>query len=292
MRDSQGRHLLPRRSVLAAGITGAAALGLGLGGRFGSTPPGTPVPLANQSNVSVERLYSHARNCFINFVLMFPKGVPRQGLPVCLMLHGRFGDARKSVGGLPDWLSASVSSGRIPPFAFLAVDGGGNNYWHRRPNDDPLWMLLGEVPRWLAERNLGGPDHLPFAASGISMGGFGALLYARRRREMGHPLSAAAVVSPALITSWPEMRKRKAFATEAEWAEIDPLRHIGSLGNLPLGVWCGTEDRFIEGTRRFIRMAEPDYASTTPGGHNSRYYRKALPELVNFIGGELPTPTR
>ncbi|MER7015680.1 alpha/beta hydrolase-fold protein [Saccharopolyspora sp. NPDC000359] len=287
MRDSQGRNLLPRRSVLAAGITGAAALGLGLGGRIGTTPTSAPVPLANQSNVSVERLYSPARNCFINFVLMFPKGVPRRGLPVCLMLHGRFGDARKSAAGLPDWLTQSVSEGRVPPFAFLAVDGGGNNYWHRRPNDDPLWMLLGEVPRWLAERNLGGPDNVPFAAAGISMGGFGALLYARRRREMGDPLTAAAVVSPALITSWPEMRKRKAFANEAEWAAIDPLRHIKSLGNLPLGVWCGTEDRFIEGTRRFIRLAEPEYSSTTSGGHNSRYYRKALPELVDFIGGEL-----
>ncbi|MGW1678013.1 alpha/beta hydrolase [Saccharopolyspora sp. NPDC002376] len=287
MRDSQGPPL-PRRSVLAAGITGAAALGLGLGGRMGSTPPETPVAMSTQSNVSVERLYSHARNCFIDFVLMFPKGVARQGLPVCLMLHGRFGDARKSVFSLPDWLSGSVAAGRIPPFAFLAVDGGGNSYWHRRPNDDPMWMLLGEVPRWLAERNLGGTRHQPFASAGISMGGFGTLLYARRRREMGDPLSAAAVVSPALITSWPEMRKRKAFANEAEWAAIDPLRHIKSLGDLPLGVWCGTEDRFIEGTRRFIRLAEPDYASTTPGGHNSHYYRKALPELVNFIGGELP----
>ncbi|GAA4613586.1 alpha/beta hydrolase [Saccharopolyspora hordei] len=287
MRDSRGRHLLPRRSVLAAGLTGAAALGLGLGGQVGSAPRETAVPLANQPNVSVERLYSRARNRSVNFVLMFPEGVPRRDLPVCLMLHGRFGDARKSAAGLPDWLSQSVAAGRIPPFAFLAVDGGGNNYWHRRPNDDPLWMLLGEVPRWLAERNLGGRRHRPFAAAGISMGGFGALLYARRRREMGHPLTAAAVVSPALITSWPEMRKRKAFANEAEWAAIDPLRHIKALGDLPLGVWCGTEDRFIEGTRRFIRLADPEYASTTPGGHNSRYYRKALPELVDFIGTQL-----
>ncbi|MCI2416252.1 esterase family protein [Saccharopolyspora sp. K220] len=280
-------RMLGRRSVLASGVAGLAALGLGLTGDAGERPVSRAAPLADQTNVSVERVPSRARNRDVNLVTMFPKGVAREGLPVCLMLHGRFGDARKSVGGLPTWLSASVAAGRIPPFAFLAVDGGGNSYWHRWPGDDPMWMLLDEVPRWLAERRLGGENGQPFAAAGISMGGFGALLYARRRREQGDPLSAAAVVSPALITSWREMSKRRAFANEAAWAAIDPLRHIDALGDVPLGVWCGTEDRFIQGTRRFIQAAEPAYASTTPGGHNSRYYRKALPELVDFTGTHL-----
>jgi S-formylglutathione hydrolase FrmB len=281
--DSTGR-MLSRRSVLAAGVAGFAGLSLGLSADVGAR---SAVPLAGQSNVSVEQVHSQARNCAVNLVTMYPEGVAREGLPVCLMLHGRFGDARKSAGGLPSWLTSSVAAGRVPPFAFLAVDGGGNSYWHRWPGDDPMWMLLDEVPRWLAERGLGGEDGLPFAAAGISMGGFGALLYARRRREMGHPISVAAVVSPALITSWQEMSKRRAFASEAEWAEMDPLRHIGALGDVPLGVWCGTEDRFIVGTRRFIRAADPEYASTTSGGHNSRYYRKALPEVVDFVGTQL-----
>ncbi|GAA0531555.1 esterase [Saccharopolyspora subtropica] len=287
MGDASGRRLLRRRSVLAAGITGAASLGVALASGLSTGGVHHAVPLANQQNVFVEQVYSHARNRHVNLVTMFPKGVAREGLPVCLMLHGRFGDARRSASGLPTWLSRSVAAGRVPPYAFLAVDGGGNSYWHRRPGDDPMWMLLDEVPRWLAARDLGGEGGLPFAAAGISMGGFGALLYARRRREQGDPLSAAAVVAPALITSWREMSKRRAFANEAEWAAIDPLRHIDALGDVPLGVWCGTEDRFIEGTRRFIRQAKPEYASTTPGGHNSRYYRKALPELVDFVGAQL-----
>ncbi len=86
------------------------------------------------------------------------------------------------------------------------------------------------------------------------------------------------------------MSKRRAFASEAEWAAIDPLHHLDALGDIPLGVWCGTEDRFIEGTRRFISAARPEYASTTSGGHNSRYYRKALPEVVDFVGARLATP--
>ena len=283
------RRLVSRRTVLTSGVVGAAAVGLGLSGDTGTNTERHAVPLADQTNVLVEQVYSQARERPVNIVTMFPKGVARQGLPVCLMLHGRFGDARKSAGGLPTWLTDSVAARRIPPYAFLAVDGGANSYWHRWPGDDPMSMLLDEVPGWLAERELGGSDGQPFAVSGISMGGFGALVYTRRRREHGNPVKATAVVSPALITNWPEMNKRRAFADEAAWAAIDPLRHIRSLGNVPLGVWCGTEDRFITGTRRFIAAAHPEVASTSPGGHNSRYYRKALAELVDFVGRKLAT---
>ena len=280
-----------RRTLLAAGLFGVGALGLGLRGDSGGAElQSTAVPLAKQDNVLVETVFSQARNRDVELVTMYPDGVPREGLPVCLMLHGRFGDARKSAGGLPTWLTDSVAARRIPPYAFLAVDGGANSYWHRWPGDDPMSMLLDEVPGGLAERDLGGEDGQPFAVSGISMGGFGALVYTRRRREHGNPVKATAVVSPALITNWPEMNKRRAFANEAAWAAIDPLRHVRSLGSVPLGVWCGTGDRFIVGTRKFVAKARPEYASiASPGGHNSRYYRKALPELVDFVGRKLAT---
>lgn len=278
-----------RRTVLTSGLVGAAGVGLGLSSDKESGNIGPTRPLANQSNVSVESVHSQARNREVDLVMMYPEGVPKAGLPVCLVLHGRFGDARKSAGGLPAWLSKAVADRKIPPFAFLAVDGGGNSYWHRRPDDDPMWMLLDEVPRWLAERGLGGPDGQPFAAAGISMGGFGALVYARRRNEHEIPLQATAVVSPALITNWRQMRRRDAFSDEQEWAALDPLRNVDKLEDVPLGVWCGTGDRFIKGTRRFIDLAKPDVASTTAGGHNSRYYRKALPQVVGFIGNHLDT---
>ncbi|GAA3362223.1 MULTISPECIES: alpha/beta hydrolase family protein [Saccharopolyspora] len=279
-----------RRTLLTSGLVGAGALGLGLSSDSGGAlVPAEPLPLAKQSNVSVERVHSQARNREVEIVTMYPSGVSRDRIPVCLMLHGRFGDARKSAGGLPSWLTTAVATGKVPPFAFLAVDGGGNSYWHQRFGDDPMWMLLDEVPRWLAERGIGGDDGQPFAVSGISMGGFGALLYTRRRNELEIPVEATAVVSPALITNWPEMARRRAFADEADWRAIDPMRHIPELGDVPLGVWCGTRDRFITGTRKFVRKARPEVASvSTPGGHNSRYYRLALPEVVDFVGGYAP----
>lgn len=267
-----------RRVILTSGIVGLGALGLGLST---DTDDGTPVNQAAQlaSNVSVEQIHSKARGRAVDMVVMQPRGVDPRGLPVCLMLHGRFGDALDLTAGMPTYLSNSFEQKRIPAYTMLAVDGGRTSYWH----DDPMTMLLKEVPEWLAERGLGRIR----AVGGVSMGGFGALLYARRRHELGDPLRAAAVVSPALFTSWKAMRTRNAFRDEAEWDELDPLRHISSLNGLPLGVWCGNGDRFIKGTRRFIRLAHPQVASITPGRHNSAYFRQAFPRLVDFIGQHL-----
>lgn len=278
-REPIGRAM-SRRFVLSSGIAGLGALGLGL-----STDTGTPVHQAMPltGNVSVEQIRSRSRGRPVDMVVMHPSGVDPQGLPVCLMLHGRYGDAMDLVSGVPSWLSDSFEQKRIPPYIVLAVDGGQTSYWH----DDPMTMLLDEVPGWLAERGLGGPGGRIAAVSGISMGGFGALLYARRRAELGDPVRAAGVISPALFTTWRRMRTRDAFRNEAEWASLDPLRHIDALGDLPLGVWCGNADRFIKGTRRFIRRAQPEHSSTTPGRHNTAYFRQALPELVDFVGGHL-----
>ncbi|WP_460962403.1 alpha/beta hydrolase [Parasphingorhabdus pacifica] len=280
---------MSRRTALTFGFTGLAAASLGLtGDATSTTQDADPVPFGNLPNVSIERVHSQARNREVDLLTIYPEGIPREGLPVCLVLHGRYGDARNSAAGLPAWLSAAVARGAVPPFALLAVDGGSNSYWHRVEGDDPMWMLIDEVPRWLGERGLGGEDGQPFGVCGISMGGFGALVYTRRRNEHRIPLRSTAVVSPALVTDWSTMRKRGAFANEADWAELDPLRHVGALGDVPLGVWCGTSDRFIKGARRFIDLANPEVASTTPGGHNSRYYRKALPEMIRFVGDKVP----
>ena len=282
-------HPVRRRTALTFGLAGLATAGMGLTSDTSiKTQNVDPVPFGNLPNVSLERVHSQARNREIDLITIFPEGVPVEELPVCLVLHGRFGDARNAAAGMPSWLTSAVNSGATPPFAFLSVDGGSNTYWHRVEGDDPMWMLIDEVPRWLAERGFGGKDGQPFAVCGISTGGFGALVYTRRRNEHNIPLDATAVVSPALVTDWEIMRKRRAFANEADWADLDPLRHVDELDDVPLGVWCGTEDRFVTGARRFVDLANPEVASITPGGHNSRFYRKALPEAVHFVGGKLP----
>jgi S-formylglutathione hydrolase FrmB len=230
--------------------------------------------------IRFERVYSAARHREVTLAFYLPAAVHARGLPMSILLHGLNGDARHAaVGGLPEVLSAAVAKGSVPAFGFVAVDGG-NHYWHENfPGDDPMAMLLDELPRWLKERGYGEP----FAVTGVSMGGFGSLLYARRRAERGDPVAAAAVISPGLITTWPEMAKRRAFKNEAEWASLDPLRHLRATGPTALGVWIGDRDRFIEGTRRFIQAVRPEVSAVKPGGHDDGLYRKVTPEVVRFL---------
>ena len=108
---------------------------------------------------------------------------------------------------------------------------------------------------------------------GMSMGGFGALLYARRRAERRQPVQALALLAPALITAWDEMSKRDAFHSAADWASMDPLRHLGAIQGVPTAVSCGTEDPFISGVRKFIADTHPVLAYTARGRHGDSFNR-------------------
>ncbi|MFC9995995.1 alpha/beta hydrolase [Nocardia sp. NPDC127526] len=232
-----------------------------------------------------ERLHSAARGRAVNVVTILPPGVRTEGLPMSLLLHGLHGNAHEAaVGDLGGVLAAMVAARLVPAFGFMAIDGG-DNYWHEHHSgDDPMRMLLDDAPRWLAERGLGGPGGEPFACTGTSMGGFGALLYSRRRTERGRPAKAIATISPGLITSWSEMRKRNAFDNADEWAALDPLRNIDKLGPAPIGLWVGDRDKFVEGGRQFIANARPEVGLVSPGGHTEEYWRTITPDVVRFLG--------
>ncbi|WP_187703069.1 alpha/beta hydrolase [Nocardia yunnanensis] len=234
--------------------------------------------------ISTERVYSKSRGREVDLVTILPPGVPAENLPVSLLLHGLHGTARTAaVGNIAGLLAAAVTTRLSPAFGFVALDGG-DNYWHDHgTGDDPMSMLVNEVPGWLAQRRLGGADGLPFAVTGTSMGGFGAFVYSRRRFEQGRPLSAVATMSPGLLTSWTEMAKRNAFINADQWAALDPLRNLDKLGPAPIGLWCGDRDRFIEGCRRFIATAHPEVGLITPGAHTDEYWSTVTPDVLRFL---------
>jgi len=296
MEDDKPRAAVHRRTVLAAlGAAGVTAAGLGVA-LNGSAPLGEalrlavgiagPKPAGKRAVVKVDRVHSAARGRDVDLVTIVPPGPTPKDLPMSILLHGLHGNARyAAVGGMVEVYTSAVVRGAVRPFGYVAVDGG-DNYWHENvPGDDPMAMLLEEVPRWLAERGLG-PQ--PFAATGVSMGGFGALLYARRRNERRDPLKAVATIAPGLLTSWPEMAKRKAFANAEQWASLDPLKHQAELGDVPVGVWIGDKDRFIVGARQFIKEKKPVVGSIGPGGHDDRFFRRAVPDVVRFVGKRVP----
>lgn len=277
---------LTRRTALVAG-----ACGLGVAAAAASTargPVSAPVQRAlavapDDGATRVERVWSVARTREIDLVTLLPSAAPPANLPMVLLLHGLHGRARTAAptGTLPELVS-QVSRSDVPPFGFVAVDGG-DDYWHENHRgDDPMAMLLEEVPVWLAQRGLG--EGQPFAVMGESMGGFGALLYARRRAERRQPVRALALLAPALILTWTEMSKRQAFHDAADWASMDPLKHLRATAGTPTAVWCGTEDPFIAGVRRFIGATHPMIGYTAHGRHGDSFNRTVVPSAVGFLG--------
>jgi S-formylglutathione hydrolase FrmB len=273
-----------RALVIGAGVAGLSAIGVG----FATGSGGFDVPTERKITAvppRIEQVRSRHRGRTVDLVTFLPTATPPADLPVCLLLHGRHGTARRSaLPGMTQRLANTVASGAVPPFAFVAVDGG-DNYWHEvHPGDDPMAMLLDEMPGWLAERGL---RRTPFACAGVSMGGFGALLYARRRNERHNPVQAAAAISPGLLLSWQEMNTRGAFRDATQWAELDPLRNVPTLGSTPTGIWCGKNDHFITGARRFVQLAHPEAAYTGPGGHDPAFFGSCVPSLIAFLGTHL-----
>ncbi|WP_051899242.1 alpha/beta hydrolase [Sciscionella sediminilitoris] len=249
-----------------------------------STPNRKPRPV-EYTPVTVERVRSAARGRTVHLAITRPSGVNPERLPVCLLLHGLHGNARGILPRLAPRMAASMNGGALTPFVFAALDGGDNYWHHARPTDDPMRMLLDEAPVWLAER---GFQRTPFAAAGVSMGGFGALLYARRRAERADPVRAVAAISPGLLLSWTLMRKRHAFSGAPQWADLDPLRHVDALRGIPTGIWCGTSDPFISGAQRFIAAAHPEFIHLAPGRHNARFWSSCVPSLLDFLGKYAP----
>lgn len=236
-----------------------------------------PVSLAT---TSVARVYSPSRGANLNLVSFLPARVSPARLPVCLLLPGTPGDPRRAMPDLSAALSAEAAGEGGRPFAVVALDGGVNSWHQQRPGADPMDVLVDELPAWLAAHGFTGA---PVVAAGIGMGGFDALLYARRRNERGIPVRAVAAISPGLATTWAEASTRHTFQDEAQWAELDPLRHVSALGRTSVGVWCGERDPDLAGIREFVRLAHPRVADIR-AGHGSASFRVMLAGALRFLG--------
>ena len=156
---------LGRRTVLrgAVGVAGAAAVHT-----FVRPAPAVAAPsLITGSFVSAAR-----GGVTTNFAVARPPGQSEALRPV-IALHGKGSDAAAVMaGGVEQGLAQAVNAG-LPPFAVVAVDGGGS-YWHRRTSgEDAGAMVLGELLPMLGEQGL---DTSRVGFLGWSMGGYGALL--------------------------------------------------------------------------------------------------------------------
>ncbi|ARG92437.1 alpha/beta hydrolase-fold protein [Mycobacterium kansasii] len=290
---------LSRRAVLGLG----ASATLGAGGVFAldmllqprtshATPApaiGTNVPLAPTRpldppppaqaapTMTTGSFVSAARGGIsTNWAIARPPGQTKPLRPV-IALHGKGSDAATVMaGGVEQGLAQAVNAG-LPPFAVVAVDGGGS-YWHKRASgEDSGAMVLSELIPLLDTHNL---DTSRVAFLGWSMGGYGALLLGGR---LGPARTAAiCAVSPAVwLTAG--AAAPGAFDGADDFA-ANSVFGMPALGSIPIRVDCGDSDPFYSATKQFIaQLPNPPAGGFSPGGHNGGFWSSQLPAELTWM---------
>jgi S-formylglutathione hydrolase FrmB len=289
---------LNRRTILrlgagaAAGATGAYAFGAllpsapapspvsmtGLGAPL-APPPLPPLePAAAPAPTMVTGSFvSAARGgANTNWAIARPPGQSTPLRPL-IALHGKDSDAATVMaGGVEPGLAQAVAAG-LPPFAVVAVDGGGS-YWHQRASgEDSGAMVLDELIPLLAEQGL---DTSRIGFLGWSMGGYGALLLGAR---LGPARTAAiCAVSPALWQS-SGATAPGAFDGADDYA-ANSVWGLPALGSIPIRIDCGNSDPFYTATQEFIdQLPTPPAGGFSPGGHDGVYWSSQLPAELAWI---------
>jgi S-formylglutathione hydrolase FrmB len=299
MPDLSRRTLLGLGAGAAVGAAGGYALDLLFQPRTSHATPvatavsktGTEVPLAPAPSAPLEPAPSAAAQptmvtgSFVsaarggvstNWAIARPPGQTKTLRPV-IALHGKGSDASTVMaGGVEQGLAQAVNAG-LPPFAVVAVDGGGG-YWHKRASgEDAGAMVLSELIPMLDGKGL---DTSRLAFLGWSMGGYGALLLGGR---LGPARTAAiCAVSPALWLS-SGAAAPGAFDGPDDFA-ANSVFGMPALASIPIRVDCGDSDPFSGATKQFIaQLPNPPAGGFSPGGHNGEFWSSQLPAELTWM---------
>ncbi|HKG21141.1 MAG TPA: alpha/beta hydrolase-fold protein [Blastocatellia bacterium] len=230
--------------------------------------------------------------------------------PVLYLLHGytdsdmawiQFGEA--------NLIADEAIAGRsIPPMIIVMPDAGVswyiNNYDNSVKYED--FFIKEFIPR-IESTYRARPEKQYRAVAGLSMGGYGALVYTLRHPDI---FAACAAFSAAIFTDEETMGR-----TDEVWARIDSVlygpglkgkdrltdhyksynpihlvRNAGTekLKNLRLYIDCGDDDFLYKGNATFhilLRdMKIPHEYRARDGGHTWSYWRSGLIDGLRFIG--------
>lgn len=261
---------LSRRTVLRL-AAGAAA-----GGAVVSAVTGSPFVAAAPTLITGSFVSAARGGITTNFAIARPP-VPTGSLRPVIALHGKGSDAAAVMAGGVERRLAQAASAGLPPFAVVAVDGGGS-YWHRRDTgEDAGAMVLDELLPMLTEQGL---DTSRVGFLGWSMGGYGALLLGAR---LGPARTAAiCAVSPALWLS-PGAAAPGAFDGPADFV-ANSVFGLPALGSIPLRIDCGYDDPFSAATDEFIAgLPSPPAGGFSPGGHDGGFWSSQLPAEIAWM---------
>jgi S-formylglutathione hydrolase FrmB len=196
--------------------------------------------------------------------------------PLLVFLHGRVGGTEGPESNLSRALLDGLDrlGSRAP--AVLLVNGGSSSYYHDR--DSGAWgtyVLRRAIPAGL--RRLGA-DPRRIAIGGISMGGFGALHLAARRR-----FCAVGGHSPALWLSGGET-PAGAFDDADDFAAVTPFGRRLRTRSVWLDV--GSSDPFRAATTEFGRQIDAR-VRVWKGGHDGDYWDAHMGSYLRFYASAL-----
>ena len=232
--------------------------------------------------------YSRARRRSVGCTIAYPPG-HRSGdeLPLVVMLHGFGGNHATALAGMSPAQAVALKAGGepLPPMAMVTVDGG-NGYWNPHPGDDPMTMVTGELIPRCQRLGLGRPPR-PIGMMGISMGGYGALLFAEKYPQL---IAAVAAISPAIWTSYAQANAANstAYASAAAFDANDTITHAASLAGIPVRVASGYDDPFYPGVQALARAlpagAIMDFGH---GCHTGPFFLEQEPPSLAFLARHL-----
>lgn len=263
--------LLPARPPLATPVTMT-----GTGIPLAPSPPLEPATAPAPTMVTGSFVSAARGGVPTNWAIARPPGQTKPLRPM-IALHGKGSSAATVMdGGVEPGLAQAVGAG-LPPFAVVAVDGGGS-YWHKRASgEDSGAMVLNELIPMLGSQGL---DTSRVAFLGWSMGGYGALLLGGR---LGPARTAAiCAVSPALWMS-SGAAAPGAFDGPDDWS-ANSVFGMPALASIPIRVDCGNSDPFYSATKQFVaQLPNPPAGGFSPGGHDASFWSSQLPAELTWM---------
>lgn len=267
---------ISRRALLTGGAAVAVTGAVGVGGWVaapGSVKyrikeelglnPDPYVPDVPSGLIQVETVTSEAMG-EVRLFTAVPDGFgDGAGLPVLVVLHGASASVDDFAGFGFGQFATAIAQESLP--MVLAGTDDGPNGWLPDGVVDPFRMLTDDLPGWLAER---GFDAERRGLWGWSRGGYGALAFAETHPDW---MRALALFSPALHEG------------------DDLVRGLDPLADVPVGIWCGDDDAFLDGAKdvaaHLPRPAEVE--SYGDGGHTRQYWNGQTMPMLRWAGANL-----
>ena len=296
-----------RRRVLTAGLGSVAGLAvLGVTGAelvsHGVLPgkaildeldgacsvPSPNVSFASPGPSFSGTFYSAARNRRVGYTIAYPSGLHVGAqLPLVVMLHGYGGNHADALVGMSpaQALALQVDGSPLASMAMVTVDGG-DGYWNPHPGDDPMAMVIGELIPRCRRLGLGRPPWR-IGAMGVSMGGYGVLLFGEK---YPHLFAAVAAISPAIWTGYPQARNANggAFASAASFAVDDVVTHAAALAHVPVRIASGYDDPFYPGVQALARAVPAgSVVDFSKGCHTGSFFAEQQPPSLAFLARHL-----